>query len=110
MPYILIALGALGTFLSRVFAFGLALALAKVLGWLGVGYLTYSGIQYGVDYYVDIIQTSLNSITPQFYPLISAVATDIRLNEAFSLILSAYAIKLGILSSKTILTFNSQGS
>lgn len=84
---------------SKILIVGVGLGLAKVLGFLGVGLVTYTGTMYGVEYFVSIIQQNFDLFPAQYRQLIFAVFTDLRVDSAFSLIISAYAIRLAVMSA-----------
>lgn len=96
--------------LSKTFIVAVGLAAAKILGWLGIGYLTYTGVVFGVDYFVQIIQSEIARLPPEFVQLTNAVATDLRLNSAMSIILSAYAVKISIFTSRRTLMANNSAA
>lgn len=104
MPFVLTVLTPIFTFLtglvSKTLIVAIGLAAAKILAWIGIGYITYSGLVFGVDYFVAIIQSELSLLPEQFLQLINAVATELRLNSAMSIILSAYAVKMAIFTSR----------
>ena len=94
---------------SRTLVLGVGLAIAKLLAWLGIGYLTYHGTVMGVDYFVSIINDNLQYIPPNLRQLIYAAASDLRLDSAFSIVLSAYAVKVAMFTTSKI-TFNPSAS
>lgn len=114
MPFLVGLLTPLFVFIASmirgIFVVGIGLAIAKVITWLGVGYITYSGVMYGIDYFVTIIQDELLLIPAEFRQLFSAVATDLRLNTALSLVLSAYSIKMTVFVSGKFTSTNLSAS
>lgn len=92
---------------SKTLIVAIGLAAAKILAWLGIGYLTYTGTVLGIDYFVGLLQAEITRLPAEFVQLVSAVATDLRLNAAFSIVLSAYAIKMTIFSTSRFTAVNS---
>jgi hypothetical protein len=92
--------GWLGGLLRIGLGWGFALTASKILTFLGISYLTYSGSMLGVDYFIGLINQNLSLLPLQFSQLFFAAAVDLRLFEAFSIILSAYATRMMIFTSK----------
>lgn len=106
MPLLLAPLGALFTnivlfftsLFSKILIVGIGLAIAKVLGFLGLGIVTYTGSVFAIEYFTDIIHQNFSLIPIQYRDLIFAAFTDLRLNSAISLIFTAYSIRLSIIT------------
>lgn len=89
-------------FLAHAFQYGIGYFLAMVFSALTVGSIVYAGSEYSIEWIFSKMYSMFSGTNPQEFQYLRLVASNLYLDQFLSIIFSAYAASLALVSFQSL--------
>jgi len=86
--------------LAGIVKIAVGFGLAYVLSALAIGTIAYKGVSFSVDWVLDSMSSALSRMDDTQFQILSMVATRMQLDEALSVIFTAFATAMALWTFK----------